>query len=80
MSDDLFRSPSPSAPNDPDAERRALVALPFDVPQPDRALGLLRLGGGPRNPAADRFAAHVAAAFEEMRHLIRRDEDGAAGR
>lgn len=27
MSDDLFRSPSPSAPNDPDAERRALVAL-----------------------------------------------------
>lgn len=58
------------------AQRKAgrLVALPFDIPQPQRALGLLRLPD-PRNPAALRLAAHVEASFADLRHLIRRHEE-----
>ncbi len=49
--------------------------LPFEVPLPNRTLGLLRLREGPRSPAADRLAAHIAQGFEALRHLIKRHEN-----
>ncbi len=54
---------------------KRITPLPFDIPQPGRALGLLRRQGGARNPAVDRFAGHIAAAFRDLRHLIKRHED-----
>ena len=52
-----------------------ITVLPFDIPQPNRSLGLLRLVNAPRSPAVDRFAAHVVGAFEEIKHLIKRHEN-----
>ena len=49
--------------------------IPFDIPQPNRSLGILRHAKAPRSPAADRFAAHVATAFENLRHLVKRHEN-----
>ncbi len=51
-----------------------ITFLPFDIPQPNRALGILRRAAAPRLQAADRFAAHIVAAFDDMRHLIKRHE------
>jgi len=51
-----------------------ITILPFDIPQPNRALGILRRTAGARLQAADRFAAHIVAAFDDMRHLIKRHE------
>jgi hypothetical protein len=53
---------------------RAISALPFKIPHPDRALGLLRAKGAPNAPAVDQFAAHVRKSFENLRHLIKRHE------
>lgn len=53
---------------------RTITVLPFDFPQPDRALGLLRLANSPRLPAADALASHIRASFESLRHLIKRHE------
>jgi DNA-binding transcriptional LysR family regulator len=55
-------------------ENRVTV-LPFDIPQPARSLGILRRIHATRPVAADRFAQHIAAAFEDMRHLIKRHEN-----
>ena len=51
-----------------------IAVLPLDIPQPARSLGILRRSGT-RSPAAERFAAHVIAAFEELKHLIKRHEN-----
>ncbi len=58
------------------AQRREnrIAVLPFDIPQPNRSLGILRRVRGARTPAADRFAMHVIAAFEDLKHLIKRHE------
>jgi DNA-binding transcriptional LysR family regulator len=48
--------------------------VPFEVPQPNRTPGVLRHARAARNPAADRLAAHVVTAFEELRHLVKRHE------
>lgn len=48
--------------------------LPYRIPQPDRSLGIMRRAGGPRTPASDRFASHVIAAFDSLRHAIKRHE------
>jgi DNA-binding transcriptional LysR family regulator len=53
---------------------RAIAALPFKIPHPDRALGLLRAAGAPNSPAVDQFAAHVRTGFENLWHLIKRHE------
>ena len=53
---------------------RVISALPFKIPHPDRALGLLRAKGAPNAPAVDQFAAHVRKSFENLRHLIKRHE------
>ena len=52
-----------------------IAVLPLDIPQPARSLGILRRTANPRSPAAERFAAHVIAAFEELKHLIKRHEN-----
>jgi DNA-binding transcriptional LysR family regulator len=59
------------------AQRREarIGVVPFAAPQPNRTLGVLRHARAARNPAADRLAAHVVAAFEELRHLIQRHEN-----
>jgi DNA-binding transcriptional LysR family regulator len=51
-----------------------ITFLPFDIPQPNRALGILRRAAAPRLQAADRFAGHIVSAFDDMRHLIKRHE------
>lgn len=56
------------------AENRVTV-LPFDIPQPARSLGILRRINAACPIAADRFAQHVAAGFEDLRHLIKRHEN-----
>lgn len=48
--------------------------LPYQIPQPNRSLGIMRKAGGPRLPASDRFAGHVIAAFDSLRHAIKRHE------
>jgi DNA-binding transcriptional LysR family regulator len=55
------------------AQKRVTV-LPVEIPQPERALGILRSSETPARPAADRFADHVAREFEALRHLIKRHE------
>ena len=55
------------------SERR-ISALPVDIPQPDRSLGILRRADAARLPAADRFARHVVAGFSSLRQSIRRYE------
>lgn len=53
---------------------RAISALPFEIPHPDRALGLLRAKSAPNAPAVDQLAAHVCKSFDSLRHLIKRHE------
>lgn len=52
-------------------EENRLAILPYEIPQPNRSLGILRRTGGPRSPAAERFAGHVTTAFAHLRHVIR---------
>jgi DNA-binding transcriptional LysR family regulator len=54
---------------------RTLTALPFKIPHPDRALGILRLANAPYLPAVDKYAQHIATGFKDLRHLIKRHED-----
>lgn len=51
-----------------------IAVLPYDIPQPNRSLGILRRSGSVRTPAAIRFAGHVIAAFDDLKHVIRRHE------
>lgn len=62
------------------AQRRDgdVTVLPYDIPQPDRTLGILRHRGGARSPAAERFAGHVASAFAQLRIAIEKDESAIA--
>ncbi|MCF1710311.1 LysR family transcriptional regulator [Tabrizicola sp. J26] len=52
-----------------------IASLPFDIPQPQRALGILRRRNAPKNPVAERFAAHIVQSFDELKHLIKRHEN-----
>jgi DNA-binding transcriptional LysR family regulator len=54
---------------------RSISALPFKIPHPERALGLLRPTGAPNAPAVDQFVIHVVKSFESLRHLIKRHEN-----
>jgi DNA-binding transcriptional LysR family regulator len=51
-----------------------ITVLPLEIPQPARALGLLRRRLPEPPQAVARFAAHVAGGFDEMRALILRHE------
>lgn len=52
-----------------------LGVVPFEVPLPNRSLGVLRRTKSAPNPATNRFAAHIVAAFEDMKHLVKRHEN-----
>lgn len=54
-------------------ENRVAV-LPYDIPQPNRSLGILRRAGRGRTPAAERFAGHIVSAFLDLKHVIKRHE------
>lgn len=59
------------------AQRREnrVTVLPLDIPQPNRSLGILRRTGVEPPQAVTRFAAFVTAAFDDLRHLIKRHEN-----
>jgi DNA-binding transcriptional LysR family regulator len=52
-----------------------VTMLPFDIPQPDRSLGVLRRLDAPRVPAADRFVNHIIRVFDDLKHTIKRHEN-----
>jgi DNA-binding transcriptional LysR family regulator len=52
-----------------------ITVLPMEIPQPNRSLGILRRAGAHRSQAADRLAGFVGAAFEDLKHLIKRHEN-----
>jgi DNA-binding transcriptional LysR family regulator len=52
-----------------------ITVLPLEIPQPNRALGILRRVEAQRPQAADRFASFLMTAFEDLRHLIKRHEN-----
>lgn len=54
--------------------QRQVVALPFEIPQPDRALGILTHATAPLPPATADLAAYLKRRFQDMRHLIKRHE------
>lgn len=56
-------------------KERTMTALPFKIPHPDRALGILRLAEAPYLPAVDKYARHIGTGFRDLRHLIKRHED-----
>jgi hypothetical protein len=56
-------------------KERSMTALPFQIPHPNKSLGILRLANAPYLPAVDKYAHHVAKSFENLRHLIKRHED-----
>ena len=51
-----------------------ISALPFKIPHPERALGLLRPADAPNAPAVDQFATQIRDGFKNLRHLIKRHE------
>lgn len=57
-----------------------LGVVPFEIPLPNRSLGILRRAGSTPSPATDRLAAHVVAAFEDMKHLVKRHENAVVWR
>ena len=55
-------------------QEKAITALPFKIPHPERALGLLRRADALRAPAVEAFAAHIRRSFDNLKHLIKRHE------
>lgn len=51
-----------------------ITVLPYDIPQPNRSLGILRRVNTARAPAAERFASHIIGAFDDLKHVIKRHE------
>lgn len=52
-------------------QENRIAVVPYDIPQPNRSLGILRRRAPARVPAANRIAAHLVAAFDGLRHVIR---------
>lgn len=57
---------------------RSVTALPFTVPHPERALGLLRGAGAAASPAIERFARHIQAGTAALRAEMERHAQVAA--
>src|SRR5690606_1446279 len=55
-------------------ENRVTV-LPFDIPQPDRSLGILRRLDSQRAPASEHFVQHIIHVFEDLKYTIKRHEN-----
>lgn len=56
-------------------KERQVTVLPVKIPQPERSLGILRMAGAPRLPAAEKLSTHIADGFADLRSLIRRHEN-----
>jgi DNA-binding transcriptional LysR family regulator len=54
--------------------RGTITVVPVGIPQPKRNLGILRLAGRERNPAAVALSAHVISGFESLKQTIERHE------
>ena len=52
-----------------------ITVLPLNIPQPSRALGILRSATTSNAAAVDRFAVYVSNAFDDLRQLIKRHEN-----
>lgn len=52
-----------------------VVVLPYDIPQPNRSLGLLRHTRSGRSAATERVSIHIVSGFEELKHVIKRHEN-----
>ena len=55
-------------------KRSAISALPNDIQQRHRALGLLRLRNSQNPPAVDNLVRHIERSFDNLRHSIKRHE------
>lgn len=55
-------------------KRKTITMLPYDLQQPERALGLLYCNDTAPVPAAARLAGYIEEQFASLRHLIRRHE------
>lgn len=51
-----------------------ITVLAYNIPQPNRSLGILRRVNVARAPATERFAGHIIAAFDNLKHVIKRHE------
>jgi DNA-binding transcriptional LysR family regulator len=58
--------------------RSTIAVVPIEIPQPKRNLGILRLAGRERNPAAVAFVAHVISGFETLKQLLQSEENAVA--
>lgn len=56
-------------------KQNLVTVLPFDIPQPDRSLGILRRLDTTRIASADRFVNHIIRVFDDLKHTIQRHEN-----
>lgn len=52
-----------------------IQTIPIQIPQPDRALGIMQIAGAPQVPAADRLKRYILSEFEEIKIAIQRHEN-----
>lgn len=55
-------------------DRSTIEVLPYQIPQPNRSLGIMRKVGAMRSPASERFASQIMISFDSLRHSIKRHE------
>lgn len=55
-------------------ENRVTV-LPYDIPQPNRSLGIMRQSETTLKPATKRLSAHLVQTFDRLKHTIQRHEN-----
>ena len=51
-----------------------ITVLPYNIPQPNRSLGILMHRAAARAPVVERFSGHITTAFENLKHVIQRHE------
>lgn len=56
-----------------------IAVLPFDIPQPDRSLGILRRIDAPRARAVERLTQHLVTVFGDLRHAVGQHERALIG-
>lgn len=54
--------------------QRKIAALPINITQPERALGVLQLSSAPALPAAEKLGAFIISTFAELRTVILRHQ------
>lgn len=59
----------------PGRKERTMTALPINIPQPERALAILRRVNRPRSPPVKQFWTFIRSSFDGLKHLIKRHEE-----